>query len=763
MLDQKNHHRRPLHEQLQSREERIAVAPELLAKIESMVAIEGLTDEQKIAVLQLQASDYEDIIDADADIELPFGIVRDVWDDMARITHAPDWDNLRFSWEQMAAQKLYAAGLFEMLAQHETTGGLNPHQISKIERAYFSSSDLLTNYTGGFASELELYALSRRSKAGREISASLLAGLAYTGTFSDIRPGLHKAWESQKDIGARLNYLSSLEVLRMEALDVGYGDFEMLDAIQDTLADIIEDDKTTALASVYAATIFGQAEEDRHLEVADPVWMTAPEPRQLSFAERNKKELAMWEQDALHNAYPQFPSDAFLRKIASDACVAIEQGSFGRLVTIDGKEANVHRPNQKNNLGYTEDDNKLLGAVHEPRLLSAIEKASGLCLADISLNTQLRFMRFMAESSMERYERICLATKSLESADQENFLDAFLATEFGDDYGDAILDIAEHTERHQAMHIFETVNTLRVRTGEFAEMFKAIDPKFAHATEKAFNERITDALTALQEVAVKGHLHQDVAPHQKKADYVHDGRFDIAVHSIEEATEIIDGLEKTFGTMHKITTAEDLKITKVNSDETQFVMYRLAGQSAGNMLIYIRPEGAYGHDKQMEYGNRQGVEASISFMVDPLNPRKLLLPKDPDAVSIRFDHEGRLVDEAPNSERRDPTRRDGLISADLSSGMGRASSLAVKIGRFVAAGNRIRANRKGTEDSLHHNTNYFDQEKYGDADGFAHLARSVIRQIELMKKILRSKKIGMAAHVTTKTTGSEQVDLPKAA
>ena len=402
---------------------------------------------------------------------------------------------------------------------------------------------------------------------------------------------------------------------------------------------------------------------------------------------------------------------------------------------------------------------------HELESILSIQTASvfGVHVHKLSLPARKRLFEFGLSLDDVDIKRISTVRESFDEMVRLQFAEAFLATEFGDDYGDAILDIAEHAERHQAMHIFETVNTLRVRTGEFAEMFKAIDPKFAHATEKAFNERITDALTALQEVAVKGHLHQDVAPHQKKADYVHDGRFDIAVHSIEEATEIIDGLEKTFGTMHKITTAEDLKITKVNSDETQFVMYRLAGQSAGNMLIYIRPEGAYGHDKQMEYGNRQGVEASISFMVDPLNPHKLLLPKDPDAVSIRFDHEGRLVDEAPNSERRDPTRRDGLISADLSSGMGSASSLAVKIGRFVAAGNRIRANRRGAEDSLHHNTNYFDQEKYGDADGFAHLARSVIRQIESMKKILRSKKIGMAAHVATKATGSEQVDLPKAA
>ena len=114
--------------------------------------------------------------------------------------------------------------------------------------------------------------------------------------------------------------------------------------------------------------------------------------------------------------------------------------------------------------------------------------------------------------------------------------------------------------------------------------------------------------------------------------------------------------------------------------------------------------------------------------------------------------------EAPDSARRDPTRRDGLISVDVSSGMGRADLLPVKIGRMIAAGNRIRARRVGSEDSLHHNTNYFDQEKYGDSEGFAWLGRSVIRQIELLKKTLRSRRVGRRA-----TNFGAQADLPKAA
>lgn len=385
-----------------------------------------------------------------------------------------------------------------------------------------------------------------------------------------------------------------------------------------------------------------------------------------------------------------------------------------------------------------------------------IETCLGLKLKEVSLGDQVAIVHLLHRATPSQM-------KAIIPHGVDTIVQVARSLEFGDDFGDAILDIAEHTTSEQAERIFENINSLRTRTSEFANMFDAIDPVFARATEAALNERITDALTALQEVARQGYLHKDVAPHQKNADYVHDGSFDIDVSSIDGAMEILDGLEKTLSLIHGIVVAQDLKISKVNSNEAQFVQYRLMSEQAGNMLVYVRPEGAYGYDKDVEYGNRKGVEASISFMVNPLDPHALVVPKDIDAVSIRFDHEGRLVDEAPDSDRRDPTRRDGLISVDVSSGMGKVTSLPVRIGRFIAAGNRIRADRQGTEDSLHHNTHYFDQEKYGDADGFAHLARGVIRQIELMKKTLHSKKMGTAVDLTVKAAEIEQSDLRKAA
>ncbi len=374
-----------------------------------------------------------------------------------------------------------------------------------------------------------------------------------------------------------------------------------------------------------------------------------------------------------------------------------------------------------------------------------INDVFGLDVTTLPSPAKLQMIDYLTTVSNADIKRISAVANKLQPEVRTQFAEAFLATEHGDDFGKALLDIAEHTTSEQAKHIFETILQLRQRTSEFAHMFTGIDPEFAESTEKAMNERITDSLVALQQITVQGGVREDVAPHRYKDGYVGDGSFEIEVNSVDKAIEIIDGLEQSYAAIHRIITAADLHISKVNEDTAQFALYRLMSEKEGNMLLYVRPEGAYGYDSKLEYGNRKGVEASISFMVNPLDPMALLAPKDRDAVSLRFDREGRTVDEAPDTPERDPTRADGLISVDISSGVGDSDLLAVQIGRLIAAGNRIRAQRQGTEDSLHHNTNYLNQEKYGNSAGFADLAQSVIRNIELLRKTLGRRYLARAA------------------
>lgn len=96
-------------------------ADNMLRHVEDMVGIDGLSGEQKQRVIRCVEGDYGAIIKGE-NTNHPFGVVRNVWDAMAEITSAPHWDEGRFSTEQTAAQKLYAAVLFETILDRELQG-----------------------------------------------------------------------------------------------------------------------------------------------------------------------------------------------------------------------------------------------------------------------------------------------------------------------------------------------------------------------------------------------------------------------------------------------------------------------------------------------------------------------------------------------------------------------------------------------------------------------------------------------------------------
>lgn len=344
-----------------------------------------------------------------------------------------------------------------------------------------------------------------------------------------------------------------------------------------------------------------------------------------------------------------------------------------------------------------------------------IEKSLGIRLDDLALSDQLSLIVLLERTSYEQMQAIKRLSPDLTIAVAN-------AMEFGEDYGDSILEIVQNVSLEQATKIFESIGGFRQRTHEFANWFRDYDPDFAEATERAMNERLTDSLTGLGVLAKQGSLHVDVAPHRHKDDYESDGRFMCNVNSIDEGIEIIKQLDRSMKMVHDVITAADVRVSRVNRDDDQFIMYRFSSEAQGDALLYVRPEGAKGYDRDYEYGNKKGVEASISFIVNPNDPHHLRSDKDPDAVSFRFDREGRMADDSPFAEDRDPTKKDGTISLDISSGMGDPRRMPVKIGRFIAAGNILRAQKTGSHESLHHNTNYFDQSKYGKASGFAKLA-----------------------------------------
>ncbi len=383
-------------------------------------------------------------------------------------------------------------------------------------------------------------------------------------------------------------------------------------------------------------------------------------------------------------------------------------------------------------LNWRDYDGGISGCMYEDGVSQRVEETLSLRLDSLTFAVQQRLIKFMLRDDDGSFNRFKAALKAVDVDHRNIFAEAFLATEFGDDFGDQILSIAEHADAEQAHEIFETVNAFRERSKDFASWFRDYDPEFTEATERAMNERLTDALYAIEVLAREGTLNVDTAPRRHNEDYENDGKFEMKLSSLASGIEILKGLEKSLSLMHKVITAEDVRVSRVVQNTEQFMQYRFSSASEGEAMLYVRPQGAFGYDRQFEYGNRKGVEASISFMTNPAHPHKPAFGKDPEAVSIRFDREGRTVNESPSSEDRDPTRANGSISLDISSGIGDGRHMPVKIGRLIAAGNILRAQNIGSTESLHHNTNFFDQSRYGDAEGFSKLAIYFMHMAEAM-------------------------------
>lgn len=473
-------------------------ADNMLRHVEDMVGIDGLSGEQKQRVIRCVEGDYGAIIKGE-NTNHPFGVVRNVWDAMAEITSAPHWDEGRFSTEQTAAQKLYAAVLFETILDRELQGEMTESEAVGVYEAYFSSSDLITDYTGGYASELELYALSRRSETGRRLAGSIRAGLAYNGAFSDIRPSVEEAWQSQQSPAAQLNFLSMTEDLLQESEETGYSDGIMTRALYRALSDISNHPKTTALAGVVAGAAIERSKERTGTEW---IWLDelpAEEQQKLIDLDSRRRAEHKEEQRRLHESFPQLPSDALLQRVASDACAVVEQGTLGRLVTATGLETDLHRPEMNNSLGLSENENRLIVAAHDATILDTVRLESGIDLSEASLSVQVRFFAFMAEANTERYHRLCQASMAFPEQ-RSVFLEAFLATEFGDDLGDIVLNLAERNGE-DAMPMFEALTSIRADGEKIAKHFGHEDDMDSMVAT-AFIKRATELLALAESEGV---------------------------------------------------------------------------------------------------------------------------------------------------------------------------------------------------------------------------------------------------------------------
>jgi hypothetical protein len=184
--------------------------------------------------------------------------------------------------------------------------------------------------------------------------------------------------------------------------------------------------------------------------------------------------------------------------------------------------------------------------------------------------------------------------------------------------------------------------------------------------------------------------------------------------------------------------------------------FRLVSGSSAPASVYIRPNGASDYDHSYEYGRpSEGVEASISYVVDPLMLDNELLEfgkhfgaGNDSRISIRLDREGVAPDQRLKpGVNRDPTIEQGTLSLDVGSILGRDEWLGTKLGRFLAWGNLLRSQKLDKSSGLNHVTRYFS-EADGGAARFGAAASELAEQFEsrrLSKKEVAKRFLGASA------------------
>ena len=438
---------------------------------------------------------------------------------------------------------------------------------------------------------------------------------------------------------------------------------------------------------------------------------------------------------------PGIAASATEAKVAAGVSMGDDYTQLLELADRQGRKSVLSEIDKNNPFDLSEDDISLLNMAHINGIKKSINKWLGIDITDISLNAQIQLLRYMTEAQDHRLENLRNVMHGIDNNLRLKLAENFLAADFGEDFGDALLVIAEsnHLADAEKAKIFDTLSSCRQSIHGITSLYSDIhDGQFTKQYARAANERLTDAVTVFREIAQTGTAEADL-------DWAGRSKFDYnsaieALEYEEKSLEIINGVLQDISSRAEGSFAElILEPDRLSAKENRS-LYNLYSENFGHVLLYTRPEGSHVFNPALEYGkngsrydydsNNGGVEASISFITNPNDPFTFPNPfrmrkdapndklKSDKVSAIRLDREGRTAEMAPNDPERDVNRPQGICSVDLAAIGDPSSTPSGKIARLFSTGGKIRANINHTESSLNHNTKWFNQEQYGSAAGF---------------------------------------------
>ncbi len=637
----------------------------------------------------------------------------------------------------------------------------------KIYDNCFSGSPNMASYCGGLSDSLELLTIAERSQlANNPLSRDIYDEIIYDTAFSH-----------DNDFEKILTNTSTKKQIQLipivfnisERCHPDDWDNRVIDNVSRAFTSLAESTESPLIRTFVES--LGQKIDQRIYDETNFEWIDVadnPEYADIIAENNNRRNEILEQQGDLHQIYSKLPENQFIVKIAPDvAASTTANNNLTSLSDVSGHQTMLLNLNSRNDFNLSNKDVLLLTAAHNFAVKDIISGELEIDLANIPLDSQLQLLNFMAEANNDRYDKLCKTLRNVDGDLRQKIVENFVAADFGPDFGDKLLEIAESDKftPEQKTQILNNISTCRESVENITGLYQKIDNgNFSKQFARAANERLTDAITTFQSIAKTGSATADLGwPGQSTFNS------DSALEALDYTAKSFQIASGTFQDVLNNKSGASAKILLRNEDSDESpnarlnrTVYDLYSPDYGHLLVYTRSEGSSSFDKAIEYGNRNGVEASISMIVDPLHPHSPVNPyKSPNNVSIlRLDREGHAPD-IPASEARERNNMAeiGTISNDIAAIGDRPDTPSGKIARLLSVGNRLRA-KSESEAHLNHNTRWFEQEKYGTASGFKEIVdyfdNSLANLCRLYKQRQQAIKLGQKALRQTAIPQSEK-------
>lgn len=665
-------------------------------------------------------------------------------DTSLRVMLGGNLDGSYITSELAEANKAFAYGLYAYLEKVEKTDMAEAEKVTfarNIYKALLSTSPCVVSYLGGTVQQIEIMAFAERSELGRQLTKSIKGDIIYECSFDqNVDATLSDGYKEQPSTVAQLAYVRTLEQLASEAVYSGYADHFVnttrvffrhvaQDPLSHPLVGIIANQADAAVGRECQGEDIFYDEYEANLEKIQSI----QESRQIEPVDQ---------QEDLHSAFPNLPSNRQGRLVARDAVASYNSNVVEAVYTSDGRLMSLVRPEENGSL--TREDSDLLRVMYQPAVRTKLEDQFGVKLVDINFDAQVKLLHFMATADKEVYER--LSRELHRTRQPPELAGAFLATEFGDEFGYVLLDVAELIPDEQLTELLEKVQRIRQYGARFAEQFNGFDNRIVSEIKRVIGERVTEALYVAKGLAKSGNdeISAKVLGHRI---------------TVKDISEINDALDLISLGLERIAEADASRAVAIGYDEENRSAWNLGAE--GDVLLQIKPRGE--RRGNFVHGSEHSEEAQINYSVDTITEAGDYVPIDIGnyrrryALSIRLDLEGIIRDVNGGKIGFDATRERLTAALDIGSLRGAPDNPNVRAARIISLGNKLRKRDLGQGRSQGYHTSL--PEEYGYSLKFAGLA-------EFMRAKYRGRSLGrgaVAAALGRSTRSSSASQLEKAA